>query len=197
MNDLFSENIRETHKDPDGYGNAMLIISVLAGGFPFAFTLAAMYMSYDAADYILRMVLNNPMYWDTKTIYCTLGIRAILLFTSGLEISRSGSYFVCCLCILGDQWTKVMECMRVLQFPIFKYLYTILRIMHGRIRTWFHWFVYLLQATFFGAQWLQVTWSLSVMKGLRWLCIWEPLLLYLCVFLYKSRCYLISWMPLF
>ncbi len=127
----------------------MLAITVLSGGFPFAFTLAAMYMSYDTADYILRMVLDNPMYWDAKTIYCTLGIRAIFLFTSSLEISRSGSYFLCCLCILGDHWTKAIECMKNLRFPIFKYFYTIQRIMHGRIRTWFHWFVYLLQATFF------------------------------------------------
>ncbi len=127
----------------------MLITTTLSGGFPFAITAIAIYMDYDTTEYILRFVLNDQMYWDTKTVYYTLVFRAFLLFMVGLEISRSGSYFLCCLFIFGDQGSKTVECMKSLRFPIFAYLYTLLRLMYGKIRNWFNWFVYLLETTFF------------------------------------------------
>ncbi len=118
----------------------MLITALISGGFPFCFATVSMYMNYDTADYIFKMTLSNPMYWDTSTVYCTLIVRTILLFTAGLEIS---------LFILGDQASKVAESMKDLRFSIFVYLYTLFRILYGKVRIWVQWFVYWLAATFF------------------------------------------------
>ncbi len=145
----YTGNIRRTKRDSDKYGNAMLITTVLSGGFPFALTVVALYMGYDTTDYILHFVLTNPMYWDIKTVYCTLILRAVLLFLVGIEFSRSGSYFLCCLFIVGDQLSKVFNCLKDIKFPIFVYLYTMFRILHGRIRNWLKWFLYLLVDSFF------------------------------------------------
>jgi len=127
----------------------MLITALISGGFPFAFTLTSMYMNYDTADYVFKNWLNNPMFWDTKTTYCTLAARAILAFTAGLEISRSGGILFMCLFVTSDQTSKVFECMRTLQFSIFAHCYTLIRIMHGKIYYWFNWLVYISMATLF------------------------------------------------
>lgn len=127
----------------------MLLTALISGGFPFAFTMASMYMNYDTADYIFKNWLNNPMFWDKQTIYCTLAARAVLAFSAGLEISRSGGYFFMCLFLTSDQTSKVFECMKTLRFPIFAHCYTLVRIMHGKIYDWFNWLVYVFLATLF------------------------------------------------
>lgn len=128
----------------------MLFIMTIAVFSPFCITSGALFLNYDTTDFLLKEVLlSDPKYWDTTTVYKVIAIRALLLILVFMEVSRSGSYFFVTMLLGSDQCTQNVIAFYRLNFQVFANYYNRLRLLYSEIRNWFEWLMYIMEGIFF------------------------------------------------
>lgn len=127
----------ETHKIFD---RAMIGFVIFGAFAPFVLVFAASYTGYDALNFILDDVISTPkMYWNQRTLYLVMVLRACSVFITWLEVSRSGTYFGCCTLIAMDHSMRVVGLLMnnfIRDNEIFTIVFKRLQITFSRIRKW-------------------------------------------------------------
>lgn len=124
---------------------------VTAAWFPIIYTVAALYMDYDAVHVILTFVPLDVFNRSLQKIYCLLLLRTLSLFVACAEFCRSGAYQIV-LCVLAvDHFRKLVYGMIKLCYLRFVQIYTCLNIIYCKVRLFITLLLYLLHtATFWG-----------------------------------------------
>lgn len=114
---------------------------VISGAtLPFVFVLGAFYTDYDALNFILDDTIPVPkMYRSQETLYLVILLRAGSVFVTWLEVSRSGTYFGCCILTVIDH---VMHIVRLLlnnfitDSNLFTGVFTQIQIIQAMVKEW-------------------------------------------------------------